>query len=422
MPISEQLRLKLRPVAEKMEELKRVELGGVKFDGGGFSNLLFLLLHYVDLPPDIPEISRYQICREAAIEVGGREVITADGLYEEIAVRYSKVKARSVNQYVVVSNLSVPVPEEFRSRAVDGWEISIQLGEPRGFDRTFLQGTHVRRWKPYATDSPWLLVRGSARTPEEAIDSAMRAIDLHRGLWNLGQGAGTAWSLDIGGSHRPTNTILVGPVHTVHLPGGEPASRFWGFDPSYCPEHDRWYRTSPEGWESAAVFEEQLAQALPGVSMRQFVTDAIVRYCRALDDVDPEATFVLLWGVLEHLTGANAAGKSDRLIERASNIYSEHAHLDLITLRMLLDQRNASVHRGASSQFRRTGIAMLLNLISDFLATLLRVHPQFKSPMQFWDFLDLPAGREGLDEQVSLRLLAKDLRGYDMKDPPAGGS
>ncbi|HLQ67575.1 MAG TPA: hypothetical protein VK123_10135, partial [Candidatus Limnocylindrales bacterium] len=127
----------------------------------------------------------------------------------------------------------------------------------------------------------------------------------------------------------------------------------------------------------------------------------------------PESRFVALWGVLEHLTGPGAALTSKTLLKRVGNTYSEWSQLDRITLEMLREQRDASVHRGVASQFRKAALSILINTASDLLVVLLKNHHEFLSRERFWEFLDLPAERQRLEDAIALRQLAMKLRGYD---------
>jgi len=413
--ISPELREKLRLIASKMEEVKQVQGEKVTFKLPAFNNLLFVLLHYSDVIKEMPEFSGYILCREAASEVGRRGIITAEALYEEIGRRVGIYRAQAPREFALITTISVIPPEDLHRRTVDGWEISLATDQPGQFDRSFLQGTTVHGWKPYGQHWMWLIARGTARSNEEALDRAIRSVDLMRGIWNLGHGAGTAWSMDPDVSHGPTSVILVGPVFTVHEITTTPKPGSWAFDPTYCPgrEEPQTWPLQNERWNDVRFLETRISPEILQAPMRPFVTEAVIRYCRALDTPDPESRFVALWGVLEHLTGPGAALTSKTLLKRVGNTYSEWSQLDRITLEMLREQRDASVHRGVASQFRKAALSILINTASDLLVVLLKNHHEFLSRERFWEFLDLPAERQRLEDAIALRQLAMKLRGYD---------
>lgn len=70
----------------------------------------------------------------------------------------------------------------------------------------------------------------SARTTNEAGALALDQLDLVRGIWNFRKNRGT-WIRKSSGTRSPVNSIILGPIHTLHTPSGALATESW------------WYRT-----------------------------------------------------------------------------------------------------------------------------------------------------------------------------------
>lgn len=411
MQLTAELQQRLLSIAAKLNELKITEGTTVRFRGWGSTYLTHLLLHSVGIGDDIPEAGAFVICREAISAAAANGTITPQSLHREVSVGVSRYRGRSERLFALVTPLSVDPPEGFRYRSIDGWQISVEGSLPREFDRSFLEATPVGSWQPYVEPTRWIIARGSARTEDTAAHGALRAIDLLRGVWSLAHGAAIRSPNDFGGPHRPLGPILLGPVHTLHGLSGAPSPPGYWFDPAYRPSEGPAWPLQSEGWNAARELEDRIEEGVLLPPMRSFVTEGLVRYCRALDAADPEVTFVDLWGTLEHVAARRERERTDVILDRIANLYSDREPLTKQMLRMLRDQRDASVHRGVSSEFRRSAISMLAPFTSDCLVFLLRAHDRFGTPEQFREFLSLPPDRASLDEGIALRRLAKELRG-----------
>jgi len=94
----------------------------------------------------------------------------------------------------------------------------------------------------------------SEKSYHSAVEGAVDALELRRGFWNL--------SVDLTRVNRlswpkrqPVNTILLGPIHSVHKANGELADGYWN-EPMYVgpmPVDQKWKEWSAiRGFESKA--------------------------------------------------------------------------------------------------------------------------------------------------------------------------
>ena len=70
------------------------------------------------------------------------------------------------------------------------------------------------------------------RSQAEAGLAALDALNLQRGFWNLALNL-NLWDRPINQRRKPVNTVLLGPVHSLHHPNGELVPRGIWFDNEY---------------------------------------------------------------------------------------------------------------------------------------------------------------------------------------------
>jgi hypothetical protein len=71
-----------------------------------------------------------------------------------------------------------------------------------------------------------------ARSAHEAVEQGLDALDLLRGMWNFVINQRVWFRLHRGAS-KPFNQILLGPLHTLHEPGGKLAVDSFWYEPDY---------------------------------------------------------------------------------------------------------------------------------------------------------------------------------------------
>ena len=233
----------------------------------------------------------------------------------------------------------------------------------------------------------WVHVRG--RSAPEAMQRAVEALDLHRGIWNLAlnRGSGVTFPAPIRG---PLNEVLAGPLYSLHLRDGSLATEYDWFEPEYT--EPVLSRNLQKKWNQVRKYEKDIRYVLKRNSYRTTLEDALRRYCRALDASDLSSSFLNLWSLLETLTGITPRDGHDRMVRRASFIYAEterKTHEQI--LHHLRRYRNSYVHAGEGSE--ETGA--YLHQLRIYTERLLEFHlsssHRFTSLEQISRFLDLPA-------------------------------
>jgi hypothetical protein len=250
---------------------------------------------------------------------------------------------------------------------------------------------------PTDEDLTPMLVHVSAYDPLDAFEKANDCIDRFRGLLNLLVNSSKSINILVELSEpHAMNRFRRGPLHTVHKHDGSLATEtFWY-------EH-RWlhnaptikfsdppdYRRSVQRWWKK--FEKN--------PMRQYIADVLLRYCRALDLHEADASFLGMWQVLERLTGTD---KYDQLIERITRLFKDHEDTREIA-RHLRVRRNQTVH--STSSLNREGDVILMQtetLASQAIFFLIKHAGMFRSLEEFYGFLDLPLDEKKLRREQKI--------------------
>jgi hypothetical protein len=232
-----------------------------------------------------------------------------------------------------------------------------------------------------------------ARSPFEAADNALDALDLARGLLNWGENRRTFMRFSSGIS-KPVNEIRLGPIHTLHRPDGRLATETWWYEPSFQAS------TFPFAVQQPLVnFQASAIQRLRRHPYQRLCEDAVIRYTRALDEGEPVTAFLKLWSVLELLTGSSHS--YDTAIRRVSFLFQEH-YYHLLVLNHLRRFRNATVHESATSQAIQTYLYQLKRYVDTLLTFHLTRGRRLVSLDRAIEFLDLPPDEVELARRARL--------------------
>jgi hypothetical protein len=248
-------------------------------------------------------------------------------------------------------------------------------------------------------------VAARARSPEQAADSALDALDLLRGIWNLYLNQGVPWRDSFGRRH-PINNIVLGPIHSLHEPSGKLSTDTFWWAADYAGPR-RPIRLTPR-LEAVREFERTIRRYLSRSRYRQDIEASIRRYTRALDSPHWNAAFVQLWGLLEHLTDTSKMAY-ENTIRRALFLYhKDDRDYNRQILRHLMHYRNRVVHSG----YETDEIELLLYQLKRYVERVLLYHvfatPAFPSRKDTAQFMQLPAELPELRRQI--RMMQRALR------------
>lgn len=390
---------------ERLEHIERVAqaLNQRKTDGGfalnGFHELLATLRSFVSIDDTIYPERANQIVRSAAHDSRQATEITAEVLQKCIDARIREFKSTPLQSFSVSSTISIG--DKIRFGRINSPTGRIRL--PNAFSRVMGNArekllsalpysrhelSSFCRYRPVVIDV-------QAREAHEAMNTALRTLNIFRAVWNLTSNRGR--SVFRFGPPQPFNRIRLGPIHFVHNPDGSLA-----VDTYWCDDVTRQAElfNDPDVWARMRRNESAVRSCLRSSGYRRDVEDALVHYVTALDnDREPDA-FLAMWGLLEFLT--DCGSNYDVLVRRASFAYSGAERLmHLTTLQHLRQYRNRQVHE-ISSLSSDAPLSQVRRYVEDLLSLHLGLTKRFNSRAELMEFLSLSPDVRHLRSRLDL--------------------
>lgn len=250
-----------------------------------------------------------------------------------------------------------------------------------------------------------VLLKVKARCKSSAIDKALDAADILRGLANFLLNYKRTNRTFVG---RPTpfNTILPGNIHTMHARGG-----------AMLDDNSVWINTNAaysQPRRSNSTDPRCIQQRLPLLKrrlirspFRDVAEKVILLYTRALDRDALSLAFFELWAALEAGTLSNSMkASSEETIRRASFVTGPPA-LALQTLRVLRSHRNEYAHRARRPDEPEILVMQLKHYVEVLLRWLIMNPHSFNGIDELIRFLDSPNDIREVDKQIRIMKAAR---------------
>lgn len=396
--------------SELKKNISPLPTGGLQFSGDAFfDDPLILLETGVEFLVAISDADRSWIIRralEAALKSKDYGPKVLIGEINKAARDHVRSPEKS---FVVATGLSFKYFENISRVESSGCRIYVRRKFPRHFieprkeararSRKLINGSYPEDVPHKRYAAAWIHVRG--RSPSEAMDQAVEALELRRGIWNfaLNRGTGATFPPPNAG---PINNVVAGPLYSLHNKDGSLAIDYDWYDPDYSgPNVSRKVR---QKWSRIQKDEEGIRLLLKRCSYRTTLEDALKRYCRALDATDLSRAFLELWSLLETLTGLGRHEGHDKVIRRASFIF---AHQQRKTHEQVLQHlrryRNSYAHAGEGSNQVGAYLHQLRRYVEQMLTFHLQNTRHFSSIERVVDFLDLPPNPNDLQNLIETR-------------------
>lgn len=383
--------------------------GSTSYSGFKINEYWILLGGMLELNKQVPDTVKKRIIRKVCFDVPNGK-ITKDSLLEYINKLESEYLSQPIIEFRLLTGISLSRQINVPLHRINGASISINPKLSKRMMRQRAQSLESAKYSitgSYPQSYANVSVTVKARSPYEAAQSALDSLDFLRGMWNFSENRRLLTRNSYSAKQKSVNSILLAPIHTLHLQDGSPALESWWYDPSYLE--------SVAPFTRQAVFDEILkfTQSFrKHLSRSHYQPDLIaitLRYARALDTRDLNDAFLKLWGVLETLTGTGLGNTTYKeAIRRAAFIvpYNDYDY-SLQTLTYLKDYRNKFVHAGSESD----EIESLLFLLKKYVEILLEFHLAnsfgFKSIVDACNFMDMPNDKKILSERIKVLNLAK---------------
>jgi hypothetical protein len=381
--------------------------GGVSLPGPMFTKLEpALRSSFVVVGPDGRELNEHdswgimwQSINELAKASPGQPIIGAD-LLKEADRRAGEYYRQPESPYVLVSSLSLdalPVdPIEIRGSAVS------RVGARKAEFPLPEVLTHRFRETPISAhldSSNYLPVKvtASGRSVHDAVENALNALTLLRGLWSLFATFGS-WRITMGRTERePLGVIHSGPVHTLHTLDGQPVADLYWYDPDFTREHELF--KDKDRWP---LIEKNRLFALQQIAAHSYGRDLeslLIRYAGALDQPNTDLAFLQMWSILEKITDTVGANY-DETIRRAVWIYNPDSRpVAKEMLEALRYRRNLYVHSGEGRTDGDQVAYLIKSLIDPHFVKLIQNQFGIASLKDYGEFLALPTDLGVLQER-----------------------
>jgi hypothetical protein len=387
-------------VIDRIEKNKKIDSNGqVSIHGFEFSEYTSILGSMIHFNREIPELERRKIINQSIFAAATKVLMHAE-LIAEITKREKSYLATPKTRFRLVTSISMQhpkVPLLFRFKETElsfGWRQSKTISTARNIvldqERNAIDGGI-----PNFYESVSVLV--SARTKNEAAELALDKLDLIRGIWNFWKNRAT-WIRRSSGSRTPVNSIILGPIHTLHTPSGTLATENWWYESSYRGSVNV-YKDGTRV-EKMVLFTKLVRSHLRRIPYRETVESAIIRYSRALDSRDWNYAFLQLWSIIELLTGTTANESHKTTMKRAASTYKaddEYLAQSLIHLRM---HRNNAVHTGEEVENVEPLMYQAKNIVEHLIEFHLSHSGKFKKLVDVSEFLDSADTLDKLDERI----------------------
>jgi hypothetical protein len=231
----------------------------------------------------------------------------------------------------------------------------------------------------------------------DAFEIANDYVDRFRGMLNLLINSSSSINpfARLSAPHA-VNKFRRGPFHSIHHPDGSLATETFWYEP-------RWAHDAPSvKFEDPSDYKRSLQRwwrKLQDNPMREFISDMLLRYCRALDLHEADASFLGMWQVLEKLTGTD---KYDLLIDRLVRLFRDHEDAREIANHVRL-RRNQTVHSAHNISREANSILIQIEtLASQAIFFYLNNAAKFENQKELFDFLDLPLDQQKLRRQQKI--------------------
>lgn len=380
--------------------------GAVGFSDHSFEDVCSTLPSLMELPPDFDHGRARNLLKAAFMKLDNE--FSADDISEACRQVYNDRATRPSQPYRVFSKFTIVDELPFSDFEIDG--CTFALSSAIGAEVDQLKATAKRRQSSAPTlvgsdpDHQYLGVRAEMHEKDSLIavrryESASQKI---RGIINLAINYQTAsWTL-FGTEQEAKNKVRNDEVVIPVCKSSASTPELWQITPwapprvpcSLAGENRKPRR------ELLAKYAEKLQERS---ALSRFAGLCAQRYCRSLDDTDPQYALVQLWATLERMLCLETGDKYDVLIRRAKNLFFRDP-LVPIYLDHLKDRRNQLVHDGfyMESALARQLVDQLTRICSSVLHFIILNPLDLKSVEQFRDYISLSSDADSLRQKREL--------------------
>lgn len=394
-------------IAKQLEEAKSFQNDGkVTFEmtSSNWGNAIFLQ-NMLSLNENIGHYEKQKIVRKAYFNVGEKGQINAKNLIIEINKLENEYLRLPVKKYYLLTSISINPTITIKRLIIDNCHINFltKLPTPSSKARAeLLEDAKFSLTADLPLNYKPIKISTFGKSQSEAVNNALDALDFVRATWNLWLNHQARQRMS-SGKVSQVNKIVLGPIHTLHGEDGKLATNDWWYQPEYREKTTPFNQADQiKRMQSFLVWTRKRLKNIQYVGEFK---NALIRYGRALDLNDSEASFLKLWGTLEQLTDTGKDGY-DKTIKRTLFLPEDKEYHREI-LNHLRDYRNRAVHAGTKDEEIETYLFQLKKYVEVLLLFHLKTKFKFNSFTHFAKFLELPKNKQEIDSIIKLHTYAK---------------
>ena len=362
-----------------------------------YSDFAIILGGCVDFDPAVPEAEQKRIVQRVAHDSSLTRPISADSLLKACSKQERDYLSRARTPHRLLTEISLWWTIEVPRIKVGDVALTFKPKLEKGYAARARLASESRDALGFELPSSYMRVSAlvKARSPHEAAERALDALDLVRASWNLALNRGKAWRHS-SGRPSPINDIRLSPFHTVHDSAGSLATETFWFDPGYSRPANTF--SDKKKFERILAFATSLRVRLVTLAYRQEIERALIRYVRALDSADLNDAFLRLWSLLEYLTDSTH-DPYKVATRRAAFMFVDRDSSQLV-LSNLTGHRNRFVHVGSETEDIESLVFQLKRYVDALLIFHLGNRFGFESRSEAARFMDQPPDKMELKLRV----------------------
>lgn len=387
-------------ILDKLSSIRTLNGENASFSGFEYDDYIVVLKSMIELDEGISsEVGRRLIVR-GFHEAAKKTELNKSNVLAEINKAIREHNAKPDQSYRLITTININSNNKLPNFTINGCKVRFYKSLPSKYSEARYEAINsVSSWLIDKNESfsYFVIAHTLAKTEYDAANNMLDAIDLLRGIWNLHINRVTILSFGSGGK-KPINHITLGALHTLHKDDGSKASDTYWYDPEHYKNHSK-VDFSINSYKTFE-FTKKVRGHLKTSSYKKEVESAIIRYVRALDSQNYDASFIKLWSVLEYLT-STLRDSYDKTIKRTVFHFADHEYHRLV-LEHLRQYRNKSVHSGMGENDIDTNINQLKRYVELLLQFHIRNRFKFDSLSKAAEFMDLPPNIGALKNKISM--------------------
>lgn len=383
----------------RLAEKAKTDGDSTNFLSGSFddSDFKIALGDCIEFNVEVPEFEQTKIINQVAYNASIPRPITPESLIQEFKKHENAYLAIPKKSFRLLTEISLSWTIKAPKIIIGGATLTFQPNNKVGFSARSSLFSEMRNtlWFELPTNYLRLSAHVRARTPFEASERALKAIDLARACWNLAINRGKS-RRSSSGRPPPVNDIRLSPFHTVHDIKGNLATESYWYDSAYM--HPAKTFSNKNEFKKILIFSKKLRSRLAIHPYRSDIEDALIRYVRALDSSDLNDTLLRLWSLLEYLTDStNDPNKVTT--RRAAFMFADGERAQMV-LSYLANYRNSFVHTGSDTNNIESLVFQLKRYVDNLLIFHIGNRFGFESRNEAALFMDFPPNKNELKLRI----------------------